>query len=179
MRRGILLFTILFVVGCDSPPSSKNDATKSQTQNSNANETVENQTHQPTSGITFPRGTMMVGNKTIKVEIADTVERRSRGLMFRTSLPADEGMIFIFEQESPLEFWMRNTKIPLSIAYIKADLTIANILEMVPASDIDRDPKKYPSEGWCKYALEMNKEWFAKNKFGPGTKIKLPDGYSR
>ena len=70
----------------------------------------------------FEKRKIHLGGKTVVVEIADTDERRAYGLMFRNSLPKDEGMLFIFEDERIRSFWMKNTLIPLSIAYINNGL---------------------------------------------------------
>ncbi len=161
MKFAILLLSVLLFVGC----GNRSQASKPQEKPAQP---------QSTKGdVTFPRKDIYVGGKKINVEIADTVDRRTRGLMFRTSMPENEGMLFIFEQSEPLGFWMRNTKIPLAIAFITTDLTIINIEEMVPASDIDQDPPQYYSKGPALYALEMNKGWFDRNKFKAGAKIKL------
>jgi uncharacterized protein len=161
MKTLVLFLTLFFVFGCGNSSEASKQQEKPQTTQSTKND------------ITYERKNIHVGAKKINVEIADTNERRSHGLMFRTSMPEDEGMLFIFDTPQPLEFWMRNTKIPLAIAFISPDLTILNIEEMVPASDIDQDPPRYPSKGIALYALEMNKGWFARNKISVGTKIKL------
>jgi uncharacterized membrane protein (UPF0127 family) len=70
-----------------------------------------------------------------------------------------------------LSFWMKNTRIPLSIAYIDANRAIIDIQDMVPASDIEKFPPSYPSKKPAQYALEMNLGWFVKNKIKVGDKI--------
>ena len=86
--------------------------------------------------------------------------------MYRFSLPADHGMLFVFPQPQPLSFWMRNTYIPLSIAYIDVEGRILNVVEMAPRSDAT-----HPSRGEALYALEMRKGWFADKGVGPGTRV--------
>ena len=88
----------------------------------------------------------------ITVEVADTQEKRQLGLMYRTELPAFGGMLFIFPQESPLSFWMKNTPLPLDIIYINADFTIVHIAENTTPYSTTSLPSKHPA----KYVLEVN-----------------------
>lgn len=103
------------------------------------------------------------------IEIALTEQERATGLMFRESLPENQGMLFVFENEQILNFWMKNTSIPLSIAYIRENGLIIGIYDMKP---YDETPisSMYP----CKYALEVNKGWFSKNNIKAGDTINLP-----
>jgi uncharacterized protein len=90
----------------------------------------------------------------IQVEIADSAETRSIGLMNRDELAEYSGMLFIFEKEQPLSFWMKNTLIPLDIYYIDENWRIVDIQYMTPCSS---DPcPSYPSAAPAKYALEIN-----------------------
>jgi uncharacterized membrane protein (UPF0127 family) len=115
-----------------------------------------------------------VGSREIVVEIADTSEARERGLMYRKSMPANEGMLFIFDSAQPLAFWMKNTLIPLSIGYFDANRKLLGTHEMTPAVMGEVQPKTYPSQGDAKYALEMNKGWFTQHKIKPGAQLTLP-----
>jgi uncharacterized membrane protein (UPF0127 family) len=114
---------------------------------------------------------LKLGSKEIDVEIADTPEAREKGLMFRKSMGENEGMLFIFEEARPQGFWMRNTEIPLAIGFFDEKGELFQVIEMVPATPIDTDPPIYRSSKAARYALEMNKGWFAKNKVGPGAKL--------
>lgn len=114
----------------------------------------------------LPITTIRVGPHTVAAEVASTPDQRTLGLMYRFSLPADHGMLFVFPEPQPLAFWMRNTFIPLSIAYIDADGRILNVAEMAPRSDAS-----HPSRGDALYALEMRKGWFADKGIGPGTRV--------
>lgn len=97
-----------------------------------------------------------VGDHVFRVEIADTAESRQRGLMFRTELAPDEGMLFVFPESRPRSFWMKDTEIPLSIAYIAADGRILEIHDMEPFS-LSPVRSRYPA----RYALEVNRGRFA------------------
>ena len=103
------------------------------------------------------------------VEIAEKDEDRQKGLMFRKSLPENNGMLFIFPKEIPLVFWMKNTYIPLDIAYIGKNYIIHSIQYKKPL-DIS---VTYPSGKPAKYALEMNAAWFKKNTIKPGDILNL------
>lgn len=123
----------------------------------------------------FAMRTLLIGTKQIKVEVADSDVKRAHGLMFVESLPVDRGMLFVFDEEARRSFWMKNTLIPLSIAYIDKDMVITEILDMQPAPLGAVRPKSYPSSKKSKYALEMNIGWFEKNKIWPGVAIKFAD----
>lgn len=114
----------------------------------------------------LPITTIRVGPHTVAAEVASTPDQRTLGLMYRFSLPAEHGMLFVFPEPQPLAFWMRNTFIPLSIAYIDAEGRILNVVEMAPRSDAS-----HPSRGDALYALEMRKGWFADKGIGPGTRV--------
>ncbi len=114
----------------------------------------------------LPVTNLKVGPHAIAAEVASTPDQRSLGLMYRFSLPADRGMLFVFPEPQPLAFWMRNTYIPLSIAFIDAEGRILNVAEMEPRSDAT-----HPSRGEALYALEMRKGWFADRGVGPGTRL--------
>ncbi|MDP2874036.1 MAG: DUF192 domain-containing protein [bacterium] len=107
-----------------------------------------------------------VGDKSLSVEVAETSESRARGLMNRASLPWDEGMLFVFDQEQALAFWMKNTLIPLDIAFADAAGVIFQIAQMEPQT-----LTPHPSSRLAKYALEVNRGWFAKNGLKAGAKI--------
>jgi len=99
-----------------------------------------------------------IGQREIRAEIADSPETRSQGLMHREQLCADCGMLFVFERPSKHAFWMKNTPLPLSIAFIAADGNIINIEEMQPNTT-----DSHQAEGDALFALEMSSGWFAGN----------------
>ena len=102
----------------------------------------------------------------IRAEVAHTFDTRSRGLMFRESLGPNQGMLFVFEASGRHCMWMRNTLIPLSVAFLDADGTIANIADMQPKSE-----QTHCAVRDVPFALEMEKGWFAARGIKPGTKI--------
>ncbi|ANJ00327.1 hypothetical protein A8O14_09720 [Polynucleobacter wuianus] len=102
----------------------------------------------------------------IQAELADTPKAREVGLMNRTSMPSNSGMLFVFEQKAGHCFWMNNTKIPLSIAFIADDGKIVNIEEMQAETTNNHCPKAA-----VRYALEMNKQWFSDRVIVPGSVI--------
>ena len=98
-----------------------------------------------------------VKGKRFYVEIADTDETRARGLMFRDELADNRGMLFIFRQEAPRSFWMRNTRIPLDIIYLGRDLHVVSIVHNArPCRSRSGRCPSYPSEGPAMYVLEVN-----------------------
>ena len=98
---------------------------------------------------------LAVGDHVFQVEIADTPDERQRGLMFRDEMAADAGMLFVFPDSRPRSFWMKDTRIPLSIAYVAADGRILEIHDMEPLSTTPV-PSRYPA----RYALEVNQGRF-------------------
>ncbi len=118
--------------------------------------------------VTFTKGTLTIENKTVPIELAKSEDQRSHGLMYRKSLAQNAGMLFVFDKEETLTFWMKNTLIPLSIGYFDRDQRLVDIHEMEPLSD-----KRivYTSKKPALYALEMNKGWFTKNKIKVGSKF--------
>jgi uncharacterized membrane protein (UPF0127 family) len=107
----------------------------------------------------------------VRVEIADTDAERQTGLMERTTLDADAGMLFVFDQEQTLSFWMKNTLIPLSIAYIDSEERIVDIQDMQPLDDL---PPQYVSAEPAQYALEVNQGFFEERGVTVGDMVELP-----
>lgn len=102
--------------------------------------------------------------------IADTQDQRARGLMYRTELPADAGMLFVFESDHSGGFWMKNTRIPLSIAYIGADGRILRIMDMRPCV---ADPCRIYDPGVAyRSALEVGQGWFRETGITNGWRVR-------
>lgn len=118
----------------------------------------------------FRKVALTVASKKIMVELAETPEQRAFGLMYRKTLGENDGMLFIFESEESLAFWMKNTFIPLSIGYFDKHKRLVDVQEMVPFKG-EMDSKNYPSKKKSMYALEMNPQWYKKNKIKVGDKF--------
>jgi uncharacterized protein len=111
-------------------------------------------------------------NANLNAEVADSPQTSENGLMFRDSLPEDRGMLFVFEQPKTASFWMKNTKIPLSIAYIDSTGKILEIKSLKPL-----DETAVPSASdQVAFALEVNQGWFGRHGISPGAQI---DGMPR
>ena len=108
-----------------------------------------------------------VGGTPLKVEVADTQESLSNGLMYRSAIPDGQGMLFILGQAQQASFWMKNTKIPLSIGYIDGNAILREEHDMQP---FDERTTRSASNEIC-YALEVNQGWFRKHHIDPGVKI--------
>lgn len=123
----------------------------------------------------LPTAALTIGEHRITAEVAATPDQRSIGLMRRFSLKPDHGMLFVFERAEPQGFWMKNTFIALSIAFIAADGRIVNIEDMRPQTE-----DTHWSKGPVVYALEMRKGWFAERGIGPGALVRgIPAGKGR
>ncbi|MDP2807576.1 MAG: DUF192 domain-containing protein [bacterium] len=112
---------------------------------------------------------LTIGGARLWVEVAGDEATRSQGLMHRRQMPEDEGMLFVFEYPQPLSFWMKNTYLPLDIAFVARDGSILNILKMKP---LDEGPR-YLSQGPALYAIETNAGWFQKNGVKAGDKVRF------
>jgi uncharacterized membrane protein (UPF0127 family) len=114
----------------------------------------------------LPVKTLTAGMHVIHAEVASTDATRSRGLMYRKTLAPNSGMLFVFEQANVQCFWMRNTLLPLSIAFILDDGTITNIADMAPMTE-----NSHCSTAAVRYTLEMEQGWFASHGIAAGKKI--------
>jgi uncharacterized membrane protein (UPF0127 family) len=126
----------------------------------------------------FARGTLVIAQNdrraTLTVEIAETAEARSYGLMFRTSLPENAGMLFVFDEDARWGFWMKNTLIPLSIAFIDRGWRLLEVLDMAVPADPQAGPWPiYEPSAAYRYALEVNQGFFRKHGLGPGAQATL------
>jgi uncharacterized membrane protein (UPF0127 family) len=115
---------------------------------------------------TLPTQRLTAGFHVITAELATTPLSRMTGMMFRTSTPPNHGMLFVFEDKAQHCFWMRNTPLPLTIAFIEDDGTIVQIQDMAPKAEASHCPQRA-----IRYALEMEQGWFKKKAIGVGSKI--------
>ncbi|MEL6344430.1 MAG: DUF192 domain-containing protein [Myxococcota bacterium] len=114
----------------------------------------------------LPTIPLQVGGTTVTAEVADTDRLRARGLMARPALRPDHGMLFVYPESRPRSFWMHNTPLPLSIAYIDENGVIVRIADMEPF-----DKTTVPSEKPAMYALEMAQGWFATRHIEEGQRV--------
>ena len=127
--------------------------------------------NKPTSGLaTVP---MQLGSKTFTLEVADRTDSRTFGLMRRDSMPADHGMIFVFGEEEPRGFWMKNCRIPLDIVFIDHAGKVVSVKQM-KAYDLNTTP----SDGPAQYAIELNLGAASAAGVTPGMTLTLPPGLS-
>jgi uncharacterized membrane protein (UPF0127 family) len=114
----------------------------------------------------LPTRTLTIAGQALIVEVAATPATREKGLMNRFSLRPDHGMLFVFEAPQPLAFWMKDTYVPLSIAFVDAGGRILNIEDMRP-----RDESTHWSRGTALYAIEMRQGWFAAKGIAAGDRV--------
>jgi uncharacterized membrane protein (UPF0127 family) len=114
----------------------------------------------------LPHVKLTAGIHQIDAQVAQTPRQREIGLMFRRDMPQYEGMLFVFEQPSGLCFWMKNTVLPLTAAFVADDGTIVNLADMKPQTTDSHCAMKP-----VRYVLEMNQGWFTKRGMKAGTKL--------
>jgi uncharacterized protein len=115
----------------------------------------------------LPAIQLSAGMHLIQAELAQSPEQRGIGLMHRSNMGTNEGMLFVFEQAGQQCFWMKNTLLPLSIAFLADDGSVVNIEDMRPQT-LDSHCSKKP----VRFVLEMNQGWFAKRGIKPGSALK-------
>jgi uncharacterized membrane protein (UPF0127 family) len=116
---------------------------------------------------TLPQVTLRIGGVIVKAEVADETDERTIGLMGRTELKDGEGMLFVFRAPQRLGFWMRDTLIPLSIAYLNGAGIIREIHDLKPLDETSAES----TFSDLVYALEVPQGWFGRNKILPGDKV--------
>ena len=124
---------------------------------------------QPAPQLQLPRVTLTAGMHLIQAQVAATPEQQATGLMHRKEMPTSEGMLFIFERPTRQCFWMKNTMLPLTAAFVADDGTIVNLADMKPQTT-DSHCSAQP----VRYVLEMNQGWFAKRGLKAGSRLGGP-----
>ena len=114
----------------------------------------------------LPRTKLSVGMYLIDTQVAATPKQREIGLMHRRQMPQSEGMLFVFERPAEQCFWMKNTLLPLTAAFVADDGTIVNLTDMQPQST-----ESHCSQKPVRYVLEMNQSWFQKKGIKAGAKL--------
>ena len=117
----------------------------------------------------LPRIKLGAGMYLVDTQVASTPQQRATGLMFRRQMPQTEGMLFVFEQASEQCFWMKNTLLPLTAAFVADDGTIVNLADMAPQTT-----NSHCSAKPVRFVLEMNQGWFAKKGIKAGFKLSGP-----
>ena len=158
----LLLVALLLVSGCGGG-SEKGETPSEEASSETTAAALPDET--ATIGINTARGERVE----VQVEIADEEAEQQRGLMQRTALAEEAGMLFVFRGERPLSFWMKDTLIPLSIAYIDGDGGIVDIQDMQPL-----DESSHPSAAPAQYALEVNQGFFEERGVQVGDEADLP-----
>jgi uncharacterized membrane protein (UPF0127 family) len=160
-----LVLLAVFVAGCGGANGGQDGHSANGT-------AAGNKTDSGTSALSTVTIDASGGKKVgVRVEIADDPFEQQRGLMYRTSLGEHRGMLFVFQREDPRSFWMKNTRIPLSIAYIDSKGRITDILDMKP---LDDEPPHYTSSEPVQYALEVNQGFYEKRGVKVGDHAELP-----
>lgn len=121
---------------------------------------------QDTPQTKLPRIKLQAGMYQIDTQVAQTEAQRQTGLMFRKEMPQHEGMLFVFEQPATQCFWMKNTLLPLTAAFLADDGTIVNLVDMKPQTT-----DSHCSEKPVRFVLEMNQGWFAKKGLKAGSRL--------
>jgi len=171
-RRTTLLFLVCCcvivatVAGCASP---LNTATNSA---SNAAASGTGNAGSATTAVKALRYRVTIGNGTVLAEVADTAAQQETGLMYRTSLNEDAGMLFIFQTQEQQSFWMKNMRFPLDIIFITGDKHVLDIYASVPPCPGDPCPL-YTSSGPIKYVLEVNAGFSARNGITNGDPVTI------
>ena len=127
--------------------------------------------------VEFPRGTIMVGDKILEVQIADTEPRHVRGLMFQNELPFDQGMLFVFDEPGPKSMWMLNMQFPLDIIWFDEDGNIVSISKNVPPCKTPAEIMACESDGAtsrdAKYALEVTAGFVDEFEIDKNSKLEI------
>ncbi len=160
---------VLLPAGCGGTQDSQ--AQRTSPASSTTSEETEETTSEPSGLRTVAIDASGGDRVVVRVEIANNFFEQARGLMHRTTLGEDRGMLFVYPDERPLSYWMKNTLIPLSIAYIDAEGRITDILDMKP---LDDRPPHYVSPEPVRYALEVNKGFFKERGVKVGDHAELP-----
>lgn len=173
MRPIIGLFCLLLALGCSNNEPPKAESPEKELEGTNFVPKIDRQSKNRWIPLdAYDKKFVVINDHRIKVYIADSIDKRTEGLMYVSDkeLKDDEGMLFIFDQEEPLSFWMKNTIIPLDIAYIDKNGKIVDIKQMQPLRETG-----YPSKHPAQYAIEMKQGWFQNKKVKIGDSVDLSE----
>ena len=171
MKFWKIVVLALLLAGCGGPQADP-DTQSQRTPHSSA--TTAAGKEETTSGPSGLR-TLVIdasgGKVEVRVEVADDLAEQAKGLMYRTTLGENRGMLFVYPDERELSFWMKDTLIPLSIAFIDSERRIIDIQDMKP---LDDEPPHYVSAEPAQYALEVNQGFFEKGGVKVGDRVDVP-----
>jgi uncharacterized protein len=169
----IVVVIAVLLTSCSGPQADPDTQSRRIPQSSGTTATGKEETTSGPSGL----GTLVIdasgGEKVeVRVEVADDIFERARGLMYRKALGVNRGMLFVYPEEQRLTFWMKNTLIPLSVAFIDSERRIIDIQDMKP---LDDEPPSYVSAEPAQYALEVNQDFFEARNVRVGDRVELPE----
>ena len=167
----IVVVLALLLTGCSGPQADPDTGSQKTPQATGTTADKEETTSGPSGLRTLvidASGGKKVG---VRVEVADDLAEQAKGLMDRTTLGENRGMLFVYPEERELSFWMKNTLIPLSIAFIDSERRIIDIQDMKP---LDDEPPHYVSAEPAQYALEVNQGFFERRGVKVGDSVELP-----
>jgi uncharacterized protein len=168
----IVVVLALLLTGCSGPQADPDTGSQKTPQATGTTADKEETTSGPSGLRTLvidASGGKKVG---VRVEVADDLAEQATGLMDRTTLGENRGMLFVYPEERELSFWMKNTLIPLSIAFIDSERRIIDIQDMKP---LDDEPPSYVSAEPAQYALEVNQGFFEERGVKVGDSVELPE----
>jgi uncharacterized protein len=168
----IVVVLALLLAGCRGPQADPDTQSQRTSQSSGTTAAGKEETTSGPSGLRTLVIDASVGKKVeVRVEVADDLAEQAKGLMDRTTLGENKGMLFVYPEERELSFWMKNTLIPLSIAFIDSERRIIDIQDMKP---LDDEPPSYVSAEPAQYALEVNQGFFEERGVRVGDRVELP-----
>jgi uncharacterized protein len=168
----IIVVLALLLTGCSGPQAAPDTQSQRTPQSSETTTASKEETTSDPSGLRTLVIDASGGKKVeVRVEVADDLAEQAKGLMDRTTLGENRGMLFVYPEERELSFWMKNTLIPLSIAFIDSERHIIDIQDMKP---LDDEPPHYVSPEPAQYALEVNQGFFESRGVKVGDSVELP-----
>jgi uncharacterized protein len=168
----IVVVLALLLAGCGGPQGDSDTPGQRTSQTTGTTAAGKEETTSGPSGLRTLVIDASGGEKVdVRVEVADDLAEQAKGLMDRTTLGENRGMLFVYPQERELSFWMKNTLIPLSIAFIDSERRIIDIQNMKP---LDDKPPHYVSAEPAQYALEVNQGFFEERGVRVGDRVELP-----
>jgi uncharacterized protein len=169
----IVVVIAVLLTSCSGPQADPDTGSQKSPQSSGTTAAGKQETTSGPSGLSTLVIDASRGKEVeVRVEVADDLAEQAKGLMDRTALGESRGMLFVYPEERELSFWMKNTLIPLSIAFIDSERRIIDIQAMKP---LDDKPPHYVSAEPAQYALEINQGFFEERGVKVGDRVELPE----